>query len=139
MRTLRKAKQKLLYALCTGTGVEYAVDDEGNLVYDDNGNPIVIGVGKSEYGTPVEFYADIAFASGEAEAMTFGISLDGYDSKLITLANEFPITETSLIFQNSTPEYSGGELVEKSADFRVVKVAPSENFTVYLLKRIEKQ
>lgn len=138
MRTLRKAKQKLKYALYTTTGNEYAVDDEGNLIYDDNGNPVVIGVGANEYATPVEFYADIAFASGEAEAMAFGISLDGYDSKLITLVNEFPITETSLIFQDSTPEYSGGKLVEKSADFRVVKIAPSENYTAYLLKRIEK-
>jgi len=138
MRTLRKAKVKLQYALYNSGTPEYATDDNGNLIYDDDGNPIVIGVSKNDYATPVEFYADIAFAGGEAEAMAFGISLDGYDSKLITLANEFPITETSLIFKDSTPEYSGGKLVEKSADFRVVKVAPSENFTAYLLKRIEK-
>ena len=138
MRTLQKTKSKLKYALFVSAMPEYATDDDGNVIYDDEGNPIQISTGKNAYAAPKEFDGDIAFAGGEAEAQAFGISVDGYDSKLITVKGTLPITETSLIFQDSEPEYNGGNLIEKSADFRVVKIAPSMNYKVYLLKRIEK-
>ena len=51
---------------------------------------------------------------------------------------EIPVTETSLIFYKSEPQYDNGVLVEKSADFRIIRVLPYLDFTAYLLKTIEK-
>jgi len=71
--------------------------------------------------------------------VSYGVSTSDYDSKMLSLKDEFPISETSLIFTDSEPEYdTNGNLKEKSADFRVFRVAPSLNYAVYLLKRIEK-
>lgn len=138
MRTVLKNKRQMKYALYSDKIPTFAVDDEGNVLVDSDGSPIKTGY-KPGYGEPTDFEASISFAGGDAEAVSFGVSVGDYDSKLLTLKDEFPITETSLIFTDSEPDYdSSGNLKEKSADFRVYRVAPSLNYTVYLLKRIEK-
>lgn len=144
MRTVRRNKQRLMYALYNGE-VEPQIlkrrdgsailDKEGNPVYDDS------VTGQARYSQAVEFYGNIAFsrASGEADGTAYGISLADYDSTLIMLKDEIPIDETSLIFKESTPQYdSQGHLIRESADFTVVKVQPSLNTVMYLLKRIVK-
>jgi hypothetical protein len=142
MRTCRKNKQKLKYALYLGKSEpSYIIDRNGEIMFDDDGNPMEDSgsVNKPVYDNPVEFYGNISFASGEAEAVAYGVSVGDYDSKLLMLKDEIPINETSLIFKESTPEYDGdGKLIRDSADFSVVKVQPSLNLVVYLLKRIVK-
>lgn len=134
-----KNKQKLKYSLYLDKVPVYARDDDGNIIYDDDGEPLDTGETLNGYSAPVEFMANIAFAGGEAEMTTYGVSVDGYDSKMVTPKGYIPITETSLVFKDSEPQYTADGMVkEKSADFRVIKVAPSLNHTTYLLKRIEK-
>ena len=138
MRTALKNKRSMKYALYQEKIKTYALDDEGNILTDQNGNPISTGY-KAGYDAPVDFEASISFAGGEAEAVSFGVSVGDYDSKLLALKGELPISETSLIFTESEPEYdNSGNLKEKSADFRVYRVAPSLNYSVFLLKRIDK-
>ena len=138
MRTALKNKRKLKYALYSDKIPTYALDDDGEVLVDTNGTPIVTGY-KPGYSEPVEIEASVSFAGGEAEAVSYGVSTSDYDSKMLALKDEFPISETSLIFTDSEPEYdTNGNLKEKSADFRVFRVAPSLNYAVYLLKRIEK-
>lgn len=136
MRTTRKNKQRMKYSLLGEKIPTYETDDEGNIIYDD-GEPIISGY-VSGYQEPVDFLGNIAFAGGEAEAVAFGVSVSDYDSKLLMNADELPITETSIIFKDSEPVYKGGVIDDKSADYRVIKVIPSLNTTVYLLKRIVK-
>lgn len=139
MRTSMKNKQKLRYALYRGREAIPVTDDDNEIVYGDDGEPRKSGSYRGSYGRPTEFFANIAFAGGEAEAVAYGVSVDAYDSKIVLMRDELPLTETSLIFQNSKPKYrKDGSLDEKSADFRVIRKAPSLNYTVYLLKRIEK-
>lgn len=139
MRNARKNKQSMKYALYSEKEPVYLVDDNGDYITDSDGNYVETGDHQSGYSDPVEFLGNIAFASGEAEAESYGISLSDYDSKLVMLKDEIPIDETSIIFKESEPEYrSDGTLDDRSADFRVTKVQPSLNLTVYLLKRIEK-
>lgn len=138
MRTALKNKRSMKYALYSEKMPTYALDDDGNILTDTDGTPITTGY-KAGYFEPIDFKANISFAGGEAEAVSYGVSVGDYDSKLLTLKNEFPISETSLIFTDSEPEYdASGNLKDKSADFRVFRVAPSLNYTIYLLKRVEK-
>jgi len=143
MRTVRKNKQRLRYALYKGKAEPTIVTDrDGNPMFDDDGNYVYEDVSTNElvYDEPVEFYGNIAFSkgSGEAESVAFGISLADYDSTLVMNRGEIPIDETSLIFAESEPEYEDGKLIRESADFTVVKVQPSLNMVTYLLKRIVK-
>lgn len=142
MRTCRKNKQKLKYALYLGKSEpSYIIDRNGEIMLDDDGNPMEDSgsANKPVYDKPVEFYGNISFASGEAEAVAYGVSVGDYDSKLLMLKNEIPIDETSLIFKESEPLFDkDGRLIRDSADFSVVKVQPSLNIVVYLLKRIVK-
>jgi hypothetical protein len=129
-----------MYALYHGKAEPvYLKDREGNYILDRNGNRVVdkASVNAPSYDAPVAFAGSISFASGESEAEAFGVSVGDYDSKLLMLKGEIPITETSLIFKESTPKYDArGNLDRDSADFTVVKVQPSLNTVVYLLKRV---
>ncbi len=137
--TAKKNKQALKYALYKGKEYIPQTDDNDEIVYDETGMPMRAGGTRPSYYSPKEFFANIAFAGGEAEAAAWGVSVGDYDSKIIGNRNEFPLTETSLIFKDSKPKYrKDGSLDEKSGDFRVIKVQPSLSYTAYLLKRIEK-
>jgi hypothetical protein len=144
MRTVRRNKQRLMYALYKGKAIAQLVKDrDGNPMLDENGDYIYDDSSTSDilYDDPVPFFGNIAFSkgSGEAESVAYGISLADYDSTLIMNVGEIPIDETSLIFKDSIPEYdSNGNLKRDSADFSVVKVQPSLNTVMYLLKRIVK-
>lgn len=128
----------LKYALYTEEQPVYELDSDGNIIYDDiDGEevPRIVDY-QSGYEEPVEFIGNISFAGGESEADVFGISQSDYDAKLAMAKGDIPITETSLIFEDSDPKYSSGILVESSADYRVKKIAAGRFDTVYLLKRI---
>lgn len=137
-RTGLKNKQNMKYSLYLEKIPVYATDDVGNILYDSGGNPIETGETTNGYDAPVDFMANISFASGEAEAVAYGVTVSDYDSKIVCPKGYIPVTETSLIFTESEPEYDAdGNLIEKSADYRVVKVQPSLNYDQYLLKRID--
>ena len=139
MRSLRKNSRKLYYSAYEDEQPIYATDKKGDIVYDDVDGDLIPRIidYQSGYGEPKEFFGNIAFAGGESEAEVYGVSIDSYDAKLLMPHGALPITETSIIFQNSTPEYGrNGMVVENSADYRVVKISDSLNEVVYLLKRI---
>ena len=142
MRTATKNKQRLMYSLYKATSEpEIVCDRNGNPLLDDEGNYVYDSSSSSKllYDEPVPFYGNIAFASGESEAVAYGVSVGDYDSKLLMLKGELPITETSLIFKDSVPKYDNdGNVMRESADFSVIKVENALNMTIYLLKRIIK-
>ena len=139
-RTGLKNKTELKYSLYLDKQKVYLTDDNGDFIRDDKGKLIETGEDANTYSEPVPFNGTLSFAGGEAEAKSYGISVDAYDSRLLMLNGEIPITETSLIFYKDTvPRYkANGVMDDLSADFRVVKIAPSKLYKVYLLKRVEK-
>ena len=141
MRTLKRNKQTMRYVLYSEKTPVYATDDDGNILYDTIDGvevPVETGDYQDGYSDPVAFKANIVFAGGQAEAEAYGMDVGAYTHKMVTMRKDLPITETSLIFRESEPEYKDGVLVDTSADFRVIRCADSLNEDVYLLKQITK-
>lgn len=146
MRECRKNQEKLTYALLIGEEEEYKLDSDGNKIivgYDDEGDPIYKMTGKTvlTYSKPTKFDSSISFGGSEIDLQPFGISTGDYDATLSLNKDTIPVKETSLIWYESEVAYKdkGNTIVDSnSADFTVVKIVPSLNQKVYVLKRIVK-
>lgn len=146
MRTQRRNQQKMYYALYEKEIPIYATDEEGNIIYDsyitEEGEIITYPheiERVSGYTNPEEFMGNIAMSGGEAEAVEFGIDLSQYSAVLITEKDLLPISETSRIWFESEPVYNAdGTVNGDKADYMVVAVKPSLNYTKYLLNKIVK-
>ena len=143
MMTLNQNKQKLYYALLDNVVPIYETDDDGNIIYyeDEEGNKIPLETGdtKITYSKPVEFYGNIAMSGGEVEVQEFGLNLADYEAILILGKNTLPITETSLIWQNTEPKFNNyGTVDENSADYKIVKINSSKNYDKYVLSKVVK-
>lgn len=146
MRTLARNKQKLKYSLRQERVPIYELDENGNKIVDyvtEEGEEIYKETGSytSRWSEPVIFYGNIAMSGGEAEAQEFGLSLADYDAVLLLMRNEVPLTEGALIWIKSEVTYKNEEnteLDEKSADFTVLRVSESINFSKYILRAVVK-
>lgn len=146
MREFRKNQQALHYALLKGEDEEYKLDKDGNLIivgYNSKNEPIYKMTGKTmlTYYKPVKFYSSISFGGSEIDLLPFGISNADYDATLVLDKDTIPVEETSLIWYESEVLYKDKQktIVDStSADFTVVKIVPSQNQKVYVLKRIVK-
>lgn len=143
MMTLNQNKQKLYYALLDNVVPIYETDDDGNIIYyeDEDGNKIPLETGdtKITYSKPIEFYGNIAMSGGEVEVQEFGLNLADYEAILILGKNTLPITETSLIWQNTEPRFNNdGTVDENSADYKIVKINSSKNYDKYVLSKVVK-
>ena len=135
MRTLKKNKQKMYYALFSeGVAVTETYFDEAGVPYE-----LATGETEDVYNTPVEFFGNIAMSGGEAEAQEYGLNLADYEATLVVDKNTLPLTETSLIWLNTeTRTHDNGRVDEYSADFRIVKISHGLNVDKYVLQRIVK-
>lgn len=142
MRSIRRNKTKMRYALLVESVPVYETDEDGNVVFiEEDGEQIPVETGSSIpiYSSLVDFMASIHGAGGEAEAEAYGISLGAYDAVLYDVVGCHPIDETSRIWVDSEPEFNDdGTVKPESADYIVKRVPPSLNDIVYLLARIEK-
>lgn len=151
MRTLRKNKQPLKCSL------QIAEIPEFETIYyeDEDGNQYPIDVkptGKTEvvYGEPIDFMASISMSGGEAEAVEYGLSTESFSAVLILEKGSVPLKEGALIWHTSEPQLKhieveiddislNGDYPEKtSADFIVVSVRDSLNFTKVILDAVNK-
>lgn len=170
MRTLRKNQSLLKYSNQAAIVPAFETDENGNIKFwsyiDDDGNeffyedtdgnkiPMFADSGtETLYGEPVNFMASIAMSGGEAESVEYGISVVDYAAIIITEKSLVPLTEGSLIWFQSKPEYISEDLIHitvngeeisgkfakrTSADFFVKKVVPSQNFDKYILGAVNK-
>lgn len=170
MRTLRKNQSLLKYSNQTAIVPAFEMDENGNIKFwsyiDDDGNeffyedtdgnkiPMFADSGtETLYGEPVNFMASIAMSGGEAESVEYGLSITEYEAVAIVQRGTVPLTEGSLIWFQSKPEYISEEPIHilvndeeisgmfpkrTSADFFVKKVVPSKNFDKYILGAVNK-
>lgn len=121
----------------------YPLDEEReNIVYirvDGIMVPVEAGEPVFGYENAVEFKGNIAMSGGEAEAREFGLNVGDYSAVLVLAKNSIPIDETSLVWFETEPKINpDGTVDQYSADYTVVKVAPSINVDRYALKKVVK-
>lgn len=170
MRTLRKNQSLLKYSNQAAIVPAFETDENGNIKFwsyiDDDGNeffyedtdgnkiPMFADSGtETLYGEPVNFMASIAMSGGEAESVEYGISVVDYAAIIITEKSLVPLTEGSLIWFQSEPQYISEEPIHitvndkeisgmfakrTSSDYFVKKVVPSKNFDKYILGAVNK-
>lgn len=170
MRTLRKNQSLLKYSNQTAIVPAFETDESGNIKFwsyiDDDGNeffyedtdgnkiPMFADSGtETLYGEPVNFMASIAMSGGEAESVEYGLSITEYEAVAIVQRGTVPLTEGSLIWFQSKPEYISEEPIHilvndeeisgmfakrTSSDFFVKKVVPSQHFDKYILGAVNK-
>jgi len=143
MRLTLQNKINMKYSLLHDIVPVYQTDDEGNIIYDEiDGEQVPRDTGKtrSRYEAAVDFCANVNF-SGQSEIRytVYGLSKSQYDAIFYSLKGELPLDETSIIFINGEPELDEDGYVKlESADYRVVRVVPSLNYTSYLIRNVER-
>lgn len=145
MRTLAKNKQTMKYALLLGQA-------EG-IYTDEDGNKYPVGNYEEIYSTPIDFQCNLSMGGSEAEAMEYGLSVADYEATMVYENGAFPLAEGSLIWTSSEVKSLYGEETEieidgekflttapvpTSADYRVLKISKSLNFTKAILKAVNK-
>lgn len=136
MMTLQQNKQKMYYALRSEEKVPIY-----DYYEDENGNKYPIDTGESDYvyGDVTKFFGNIAYGSGEVQIQEYGLDLSSYEAVLITVRGELPLTETSRLWVDNEPVVDAdGTVDEKTADYRIIKIGSSLNFTKYVLSRVTK-
>ena len=140
MRALRKNMQKMWYSLYERDQKSYKRDKNGEIQYvmiDGDRVPLENTERKIGYSKPVEFWANIAGNSGEAQASAFGVSVGDYDATLYFPKGKFPIDENSLIWYDNEPDLNR-EVDPDTADFTVARKPVCLDEAVFLLKRVIK-
>ena len=146
MRCLNKNKQKLYYALLVGESPNYVLDEHGNKIvdfvsggvtyYKESGSKILL------YSAPVAFDGNIALSGSDVTRQEFGISEDKYEAVLVTNKGLLPITETSLLWYQTTPSTKVIDTKtyadDATADYKVLRVIPSLNGDRYILAKVVK-
>lgn len=143
MRTQRRNKQTLKYATLRGKETIYKLDENGDKVVDyvdTDGTVYYQTIGEKQvYNDPVELKANISMSgSGENQATEYGVDVTKYDATVIYDLHKYPITETTLIWHESDPEFEDGYVDPASADYKVLRIKDSLNFTKLILGRLAK-
>lgn len=121
MKALARNKQTLYYA--TYSGLESDYDAYGN--YTGQLSP--------SYSSPVEVRMNISPAKGTADLEQFGIS-EQYDKVLVTDDMDCPITETSILWIDTTP---GTTENPNPYNYAVVRVAKSLNSISFAVRKVD--
>ena len=120
MRTSRRVKQILYYAVYTVSTPIYAKDSSGNIIYDTmpDGEQVarVVGETSTGYSEAVEFKNSITSNLTEEELQAFG-NEPREKAKMTYKKGEFPFGVGTLIFLEK-PE----TVTEENADYRVIGV-----------------
>jgi len=137
MRSLNKNKRTVWYATYSDCVTVYETDGQGNVIYDivDDVQIPRIKAERAGYNSPVPIQVNMSASKGKSVTEVFGAELK-YTKTFSTSDLDLPISETSLIWFETTPGYrQDGSVNEATADYEVAAVAISLNEAVYALRR----
>ena len=137
MKGLHKNKQKMWYSLYEERTPIYETGTDGKPLIDEvTGKKIETGEYVSGYSEPVQFSANISAGKGNADIDVFGADVS-YDRTICTTDLTLPITETSIIWKETEPQYdSAGNVDANSADYAVAaKPAISLNSMLIAIRK----
>ena len=125
MRTPRKVRQPLIYALLKGKEPVYERDENGDIIYRIIGGeriPKTTGEKRDIYSDPVTFYNTISGTLSENELQAFGTQNNAI-AKMTYRRDQYPFRTGTLIWKNSEVQFlEDGTPDPTSADYRVIGV-----------------
>ena len=131
MRTPRKVRQPLIYALLKGKRPVYERDENGNIIYKIIGGeqvPKTTGEMEDYYASPITFYNSISGDLTESELQAFGTQ-SNISAKMTYKREQYPFKRGTLIWKTSEVELlDDGTPDPKSADYKVVGVMPEGQY-----------
>ena len=124
MRTARRVKQRMYYALPTGVEPEYELDQWGKpVIRTVNGKSIKVKKGmRTTYANPVKFFNTITSDLTADDLTSFGADNSGKKAKMTYRFNEFPFKAGTLIWLRSEIKYIDGRIDPTSADYQIVGI-----------------
>ena len=124
MRTPRRIKQRMYYALPKALVDTYETDSMGRVVEREvNGKFIKVKNGKKmTYSSPVLFMNSITSDLTADDLAAFGADNSGKKAKMTYKRGEYPFKTGTLIWKQSAVKYVNGELDPTSADYTVVGI-----------------
>lgn len=138
MRTLRKNKQSMKYALQNVEIPIYQTDEDGNILYyeDSEGNKIPFETGETEigFGELVPFLGNINNKLNEVVWAEYGIDDSTKFSQIVADKGVLPLKAGSIIWKKSEVEYKDEAqtiIDDTTADY-VVKGVADEGLSVDL-------
>lgn len=141
MRTPRRVKQRMYYALPKKLVDTYETDERGNIVYREiNGKRVAVKNGKHmTYTSPSMFYNSITSDLTADDLASFGADNSGKKAKMTYRMGEFPFKTGVLIWKTSQVKYINGEIDPTSADYEVVGIKDTgQYFCNAMLKEVVK-
>lgn len=141
MRTPKRVKQRMYYALPTGVEPEYEKDQWGRIVTRTvNGKLIQVKKGMvTTYGNPVKFFNSITSDLSADDLTSFGADNSGKKAKMTYRFNEFPFKAGTLIWLRSEVKYIDGKIDPTSADYQIVGIKDTgQRFWNALLSEVVK-
>ena len=131
MRTPRKIKQPLIYALLKGKRPVYERDENGDIIYKIIGGeqvPKTTGEPRDYYSSPITFYNSLSGDLTESELQAFGAQ-SNISAKMTYKRNQYPFKTGTLIWKTSEVEFlEDGTPDTKSPDYKVVGVMPEGQY-----------
>lgn len=124
MRTPRRIKQRMYYALPKKLVDTYETDESGNIVYRNvNGKEVAVKKGKEmTYSSPTLFFNSITSDLSADELSAFGADNSGKKAKMTFKRGEYPFKTGTLIWKQSSIKYVKGVIDPTSADYRIVGI-----------------
>ena len=104
--------------------IYYANYHDKKPLKDEYGN--LTGEYEITYGNPVAVMANVSAARGESTTRQFGEDVS-YDRIIVLDDPTFPVTETSILWIDTTPEIAKDGTTKTPHDYVVKQVAPSLN------------
>jgi hypothetical protein len=131
MRTPRKIKQPLIYALLIRKEPIYERDKDGNIIYKIIGGekiPKTTGEKRGVYSDPITFYNTISGDLTENELQAFGTQ-NNASAKMTYKRDQYPFKTGTLIWKQSEVLFlDDGTPDPTSADYRIIGVMPEGQY-----------
>lgn len=142
MRTPRRIRQPLIYALLKGKEPIYERDDNGNIIYRIIGGekiPKATGEKRDVYSDPITFYNSISGDLSENELQAFGTQ-NNASAKMTYKRGQYPFRTGTLIWKTSEVKFlEDGTPDPTSADYRIIGVmAEGQYFWKCMLEAVTK-
>lgn len=139
MRLQRKNKKWITYSLFDRIEPVYKHDDNGDVVTETiDGEQVPVEIGQRELYTAPERKL-VSFSTGGKSAIKdeYGIDETDWNAMIMVELGRLNLDSKSLVWRNNSVTYrEDGSVDPNSAEYKVVRVLPSNTVQRYLLQKV---